>query len=247
MNALIKALIQAKLAFKPIPKDAVNTFFKSRYTTLDAILAAVEPALHANDLCIIQRVEGSRLITELHHASGEKIGSEYPLPDASEYTTARDALILGIIECGTSDADIDKQARLLRLVGELSTPQKFGSALTYARRYAICSMLSVTADEDDDANSASGKKPVTTPAKKQAPTPTPQPTGNFITPAQVQRLQIELRQHEYTAEMMAAFKKDLGVDSAKKIQANQWQAAMDRASDPQTAAYYRQQCAEVAA
>lgn len=34
------------------------------------------------------------------------------------------------------------------------TSQDFGSALTYARRYAICSLLSLPSDEDDDANAA---------------------------------------------------------------------------------------------
>lgn len=37
---------------------------------------------------------------------------------------------------------------------EISDSQKFGAALTYARRYALCAILCVTADEDDDANSA---------------------------------------------------------------------------------------------
>ena len=32
-------------------------------------------------------------------------------------------------------------------------PQQNGSAITYARRYAYCAMLGVTADEDDDADS----------------------------------------------------------------------------------------------
>jgi hypothetical protein len=35
-------------------------------------------------------------------------------------------------------------------------PQKTGSSITYARRYAICSLLSVVADEDDDGEAASG-------------------------------------------------------------------------------------------
>jgi hypothetical protein len=34
---------------------------------------------------------------------------------------------------------------------EISDSQKLGAALTYARRYAVCAILSVTADEDDDA------------------------------------------------------------------------------------------------
>jgi hypothetical protein len=35
-------------------------------------------------------------------------------------------------------------------IGEVSDPQKLGSKLTYFRRYAICGMLSICADEDDD-------------------------------------------------------------------------------------------------
>lgn len=37
-------------------------------------------------------------------------------------------------------------------------PQGAGSAITYARRYALVSMLGLNVDEDDDGNHASGKK-----------------------------------------------------------------------------------------
>jgi hypothetical protein len=37
-------------------------------------------------------------------------------------------------------------------------PQGVGSAITYARRYAICAMVGLVSDEDDDANAASGQK-----------------------------------------------------------------------------------------
>lgn len=39
------------------------------------------------------------------------------------------------------------------------TPQGFGSALTYARRYALAAMVGVVADEDDDGNAASAGRP----------------------------------------------------------------------------------------
>jgi hypothetical protein len=41
---------------------------------------------------------------------------------------------------------------------EISDSQKLSAALTYARRYAVCAILSVTADEDDDAESAGTPK-----------------------------------------------------------------------------------------
>lgn len=37
-------------------------------------------------------------------------------------------------------------------------PQAFGSALTYMKRYALCAMLGVAADEDDDGNAADGNE-----------------------------------------------------------------------------------------
>lgn len=36
-------------------------------------------------------------------------------------------------------------------------PQGAGSAITYARRYALVSMLGLNVDEDDDGNHASNK------------------------------------------------------------------------------------------
>ena len=46
--------------------------------------------------------------------------------------------------------------------------QAFGSALTYMRRYALCSILGVAADEDDDANSAEGNVAASKPAGNTA-------------------------------------------------------------------------------
>lgn len=45
----------------------------------------------------------------------------------------------------------------LLIKGE-QTPQGIGSAITYAKRYALSSMLGIVADDDDDANIAEGNK-----------------------------------------------------------------------------------------
>ena len=47
-------------------------------------------------------------------------------------------------------------------------PQEIGAAMTYARRYELCSVLGVAAEDDDDAESANGQK-ASTPAPKMAP------------------------------------------------------------------------------
>jgi hypothetical protein len=41
---------------------------------------------------------------------------------------------------------------------DIQESQKKGAALTYARRYSVCALLSITADEDDDANNAKDDK-----------------------------------------------------------------------------------------
>ncbi len=46
-------------------------------------------------------------------------------------------------------------------------PQSIGSAITYHRRYAICAMLNLNVDEDDDGNQAS--TPKTTEPKQTEP------------------------------------------------------------------------------
>jgi hypothetical protein len=47
-------------------------------------------------------------------------------------------------------------------VKDATDPQKLGSAITYARRYALGAILSLNIEEDDD-----GQKAATAPAKKQ--------------------------------------------------------------------------------
>jgi len=55
-----------------------------------------------------------------------------------------------------------------------ATPQGYGSALTYARRYSLAAMVGVVADEDDDGNAASNRGNYEPPAR-QAPPPKPDP------------------------------------------------------------------------
>ena len=60
-------------------------------------------------------------------------------------------------------------------------PQGFGSALTYARRYALQSLLMIAAEEDDDGNAASNKKP-------EPKSPTPRITGQSAEPTRILRM-----------------------------------------------------------
>ena len=62
-------------------------------------------------------------------------------------------------------------------VAKQNDPQAVGSAITYARRYALASVLGLNVDEDDDGNAAA-----------QPPKPKPSTTANMTT--------------EYTSEIM---------------------------------------------
>lgn len=66
------------------------------------------------------------------------------------------------------------------MLGEMSipvtqqTPQQYGAATTYAKRFALAACLGIVADEDDDGNSANAVKPAgskTTPPPRVDPTP----------------------------------------------------------------------------
>lgn len=60
----------------------------------------------------------------------------------------------------------EERTSLLRMPVATKTPQGYGSAITYTRRYSLAAMVGVVSDEDDDGNEASGKTPK---AKTEAP------------------------------------------------------------------------------
>ena len=41
-----------------------------------------------------------------------------------------------------------------------TNPQQFGASITYAKRYSLCTLFNVIAEEDDDGNEASGVKSI---------------------------------------------------------------------------------------
>ena len=63
---------------------------------------------------------------------------------------------------------------LFPLVPAKQDPQGYGSATTYARRYGLCSLLGIAADDDDDGNEGSkpadkAKQPPRPPAQRASP------------------------------------------------------------------------------
>ena len=124
-ETLAAALAAAQAAMPAIVKDRVAKIGPGReyrYADLATILATVRPVLGAHGLALTQRTqirgEAIVLLTELRHASGEVLDSEYP-----------------VAAIGARHQDM-------------------GGALTYARRYALCGLVGIAADEDDDGAAA---------------------------------------------------------------------------------------------
>lgn len=87
-------------------------------------------------------------------------------------------------------------------------PQDYGSAITYARRYGLSSILAIDSDDDDDGNSANGntnsfKKPDTN--SKQQQTISPVDPNNSTEIMNLRRRVYELYQNGVTQVEIEAF------------------------------------------
>jgi hypothetical protein len=140
---------------------------------------------------------------------------------ASVWDACRDALSangLAVVQLVSvaDKASVAVETRLLHASGQsLSsmlalpvaqpTAQGIGSAITYARRYALAAMVGVAPDEDDDGNEASR------PAAKAAPTP-PAPAS---TPPAADSGDVERWVERFRAAPDAAALQAAGLELAK--------------------------------
>lgn len=94
-------------------------------------------------------------------------------------------------------------------------PQGFGSAITYAKRYALSAMLGVVADEDDDGNAASGVN-----GNGYKPAPVPQ---GPITTEQVEKILNKIEETGTNIEKFCAYFK---VDNVTALRAADYDRAI---------------------
>ena len=138
VDQLIVAMVKFSADCPPVLKDRDNSVYRSKYADLGTILKVITPVLSVNGLVCIQMpyTEGDAgyLRTTICHVSGQFMASSMKLEPQKQVLY--------------KEAD----GTLVRTV----TPQSWGSAITYARRYGISAMLSLCVDDDDDGNAASG-------------------------------------------------------------------------------------------
>lgn len=137
---LAAALMVFHVKVETIKKDAKNPFFKSKYASLSNILEAINIPLNESGLAFSQfPTNGNGLTSILIHAeSGEYMQdtfSIHPVPDYEKQKNSAGEIVW------RSEPYI--------------SPQGIGSAITYARRYALSSILGLNIDDDDDGNAAS--------------------------------------------------------------------------------------------
>lgn len=132
-KGLNEALLEVQKAAPTIQKDKVNGAFargsnpSSKYASTDAVLAAILPVLNDNDLVLLQ--------------FPTTLGLSDPVPALRTRLTHV-----------TSGEFIEDTAMLML---DKQNAQGLGGSITYMRRYAITSILGLTADVDDDGNKAS--------------------------------------------------------------------------------------------
>lgn len=128
ITALGKALLSVQKQMQPASKDATNPFTKSKYATLNSVMESCRNALLANGIWLCQ----------------------YPVPTDIHNS-------LGLMTKLTHVESGEWQASLTVVPLPKADPQGMGSAITYARRYALTAMLGMVT-EDDDGESAKALK-----------------------------------------------------------------------------------------
>lgn len=103
----------------------------------------------------------------------------------------------------------------LTLKADKATAQGAGSAITYARRYALSAMLGISSEDDDDGNFASGSNNVTPIPEKEAA-----PRSDKATSKQLKKLYAMANNLKIPAEEMKElisirYKKDSSKDLTK--------------------------------
>ena len=165
ISDLAAAFFKAQGEFPSVGFNRDNTFFKSGYADLDAIIRTVKPSLFKNQLSLFQftRIgEGGEIIlhTRLLHATGQWIETRS------------------------------------RIIPEKGDHQSYGKAVSYHRRYAIMTLLGITASNDpsdDDAEGLMEKHRDLSPSSASHKYQPDKQSASTVTKEQLEELNYELQ------------------------------------------------------
>lgn len=143
---IVKAYCKFQGLVKNPKNTATNPHVNSRYSPLDEVLNEVRPVLAQCGLSVLQEPSGDKdsmaVATYLIHESGEWLK------------------LAPIVFAPDNERDTRKSAI-----------QGAGSAITYARRYALCALLGIAGEADTDGAPATKpqKNPTQKPQQPQQP------------------------------------------------------------------------------
>lgn len=149
IDKIAPALLKAQTQIGAASKETKNPFFGSKFASLGAVMEACKEALNEQLICVLQPVghdeHGQYVETILIHASGQFISDRMRIEPIKKMVLPN-----------------PKKEEVFEPF-LAPDPQSQGSAITYARRYALQSMLFIPA-EDDDGEGAMGRNQSSRPA-----------------------------------------------------------------------------------
>lgn len=196
VQPLFEALAQAQAAFGPLTKSHTAKVkmktggeYEYRYADLADVVAATRPALAAAGVAVLQ-------VPDVRQTRGET------------WIWLTTILAVGAARIQT----------LLVMSCDGATPQSIGSGITYARRYALSSLLGLAPDSDDDGRAASERERNDRPAPAQQsrqqqpnrndrrqppPPPKQEPPRSKQVPPELEKATRYLRKHKVDIVGMA--------------------------------------------
>jgi len=129
IGELAQALAKAQGTMKAAKKTESNPFFKSKYTDLAGVWDSIRDVLSSNGLSVVQTTDYD--------------------------ATNNNSVIVSTVLMHSSGQWIEGVTKMPLVKMD---PQAVGSAITYARRYALAAIVGVASEEDDDGEAAMGRK-----------------------------------------------------------------------------------------
>ena len=151
--SLNEAVLAVQADMPAFQRDSINPHFRSSYLTLETLLPQVVEIVNRHGLTLTQWP--THVVTPTGAVGGLRTRLTH-------------------VASGERDEDV-----MLLAGGE--NPQKQGSAISYAKRYATMAILGITADKDDDGNAASA--PVANPVTTAPATPASAPVSGGELPS----------------------------------------------------------------
>ena len=154
INTLLESLVKVQAELPTLPKATDGYGYK--YTDLDTVITTIKPILAKYNIGFMQ------MLSTLENGK-------------SAITTRLFNASGEWVEDTTPLPEVS--------MAKTNAAQNLGAAITYMKRYSLCSMLGISSDEDVDGNVEAGKQD-----EKSSHSNIPEPKGGKDTPEQNKRI-----------------------------------------------------------